>query len=771
MELVSANTKNYLFLTLTQNNETDEMVRARVSMRRDQAFWEGGNSFIACESFRITSAPNEGGLYYQQIPDDFIMSCVRDTGDDTPDAFTPLLSDLAPTGLLSVGAPRVVDKIVTTDLHVRAATTPLTKPTAIAHLSLSDVADAALTETTFDDLVPRLVKYLGQSSITRGSIVRFTDSHNGGARTIDVKITGEPQHGITGPSIGVNGMFIPKITFPDPQNDFICLTPGAPPTSTKGYCEGASLLFSVPHGQKMDANFINNCRDLVRQAPYLHFAGGLPYGAAGLSYHASPFPAGAAFRIMAPQGFQTDIPQANNQFGELVGPISWANNVLKKGDSIKQYTTHWTAGQCTETGKVPVSITDTNFMWQLDIKMTPEFLTNFNSPGPVLNAFATLGESTFMMALKDTVLSRHGFSCYVTGSVTSANDEIDQIVNTVSLATSGPGSEIIINRGNENVTVYTPNEFYMLFNRAGVTDDATPPWLLQTDENGGFAVQWKMDTSKPVTQFSISKSMCDSLGLNPWMDFEQTQTNMSKRKYTVTLLDTNYHSAEESGSVAMASYIVDQPIEACTLYSTGAPPIPAHTDANGLPVARNWVFKQVCNVGRKQYRILSIQSAQIEIGQSFASRLVPQLVWSDNNIQMYQYSGLPQRGQIRNTGQISVESWGTFSMINLVIPNIPFQSMLGGESDARILASLRLPFQYSTNNGPSGAVSETGFAYYGDLLFNSDSSRSYLRITTDQQLFDCDVEARLIRRDGSMEIMQIPYKGQFQVKLRLLQTQ
>ena len=97
--------------------------------------------------------------------------------------------------------------------------------------------------------------------------------------------------------------------------------------------------------------------------------------------------------------------------------------------------------------------------------------------------------------------------------------------------------------------------------------------------------------------------------------------------------------------------------------------------------------------------------------------------------------------------------------------------MLGGESDARILASLRLPFQYSTNNGPSGAVSETGFAYYGDLLFNSDSSRSYLRITTDQQLFDCDVEARLIRRDGSMELMQIPYKGQFQVKLRLLQTQ
>ena len=54
MELVSANTKNFLFLTLSQYNEQQKLVRARVRMRRDQPFWEGGNSFLACESFRVS---------------------------------------------------------------------------------------------------------------------------------------------------------------------------------------------------------------------------------------------------------------------------------------------------------------------------------------------------------------------------------------------------------------------------------------------------------------------------------------------------------------------------------------------------------------------------------------------------------------------------------------------------------------------------------------------------------------------------------------------
>ena len=73
MELVSPNTKNFLFLTMSQYNDTNEMQRARVSMRRDQSFWQGGNSFLACEGFRISASPNPGGLYYKRVTDNYFM--------------------------------------------------------------------------------------------------------------------------------------------------------------------------------------------------------------------------------------------------------------------------------------------------------------------------------------------------------------------------------------------------------------------------------------------------------------------------------------------------------------------------------------------------------------------------------------------------------------------------------------------------------------------------------------------------------------------------
>jgi len=79
MELVSANTINYLFITMSQFNEQNGLVRARVTMRRDQPFWEGGNSFIACESFRISAAPSQGGLYYKILPDNFFVGAVSRT--------------------------------------------------------------------------------------------------------------------------------------------------------------------------------------------------------------------------------------------------------------------------------------------------------------------------------------------------------------------------------------------------------------------------------------------------------------------------------------------------------------------------------------------------------------------------------------------------------------------------------------------------------------------------------------------------------------------
>ena len=110
MELVDANTKNYLFLTMSQYNDQDKLVRARVSMRRDQAFWQGGNSFIACESFRISAAPSQGGLYYTILPGDFYIGAVnRETTPDEQEAFEPLLKSGRTLEAGDIGHPASIE--------------------------------------------------------------------------------------------------------------------------------------------------------------------------------------------------------------------------------------------------------------------------------------------------------------------------------------------------------------------------------------------------------------------------------------------------------------------------------------------------------------------------------------------------------------------------------------------------------------------------------------------------------------------------------------
>ena len=749
MELVSANTKNYLFLTLTQNNEQDELVRARVSMRRDQSFWEGGNSFIACESFRITSAPNAGGLYYQQVPEDFVISANRVTGHSDPDnAFDDLEETTPPFGYMSAGVARVGDKLVSKDVAVKKGKTN----TLTATLQLAKGDSTSLDETKFEDLVPRVSRYIGQSRVSRNSILEFTDT---ATDAVKVLLTSEPQHTFQGPGLGSNGLFVPLVSFPNGAMDF--------QNKTNRYFPGASVKFEAVSGFNLSSSYTDLVTQMVANCGFIH-ASGSPGG-----FHGAFYADGAVFQIMRPRGMECTIPEATDVNGFLVAPLFWDNapKLPKEGDPCHMYINGaLKRGKITSTGDIPQLETPTSFIWQLDIQQTAN---NAGAANQHQLTGAIMAANEFCAASIGTKLSMN-YNFTISGTVQGNDLDIGAVCNTIKLARKTINSTVAVSRGGRAVTVYTPNELFHMFNNSG--DGAlTPPWLLQTDENGGFTVQWNMTTDNVCTDFSISKAMCDSLGLNAWMDYEQVQSTQKTHKYMVTLLDTAYRDLEDTDNVSFTNFVKDVPISEVF---HGVPPdgplIPV-TDPNAIPpTVANWTYMDQVTYNGVGHYILSIQGTETDVGEGKRTRLIPDLV-DVNGVQMYRYSGLPNKGQIHNDGQISVESWGTFSMINLVIPNIPFQSMLGGQSDARILASLRLPFQYTTSNDPNGAVSSTGFSYYGDLLFNSDSSRSYLRITTDQQLFDCDVEARLIRRDGSMEIMQIPYKGQFQVKLRLLQTQ
>ena len=168
MELVSANTKNYLYLTLSQFNEEDRLARARVSMRRDQPFWEGGNSFIACESFRITSAPNEGGLYYNTVDPSFFIGGTLNDSVPAPAAavYNPLIN-AAPPGFDSFdaatgqGVPRSADKLVASRVVIQN-----TDISADLHCSKPD--GTPIDEGNTYDIIPRYSTYFGPHRVQQG---------------------------------------------------------------------------------------------------------------------------------------------------------------------------------------------------------------------------------------------------------------------------------------------------------------------------------------------------------------------------------------------------------------------------------------------------------------------------------------------------------------------------------------------------------------------------------------------------------------------------
>jgi hypothetical protein len=289
------------------------------------------------------------------------------------------------------------------------------------------------------------------------------------------------------------------------------------------------------------------------------------------------------------------------------------------------------------------------------------------------------------------------------------------------------------------------------------------PYQLQTDENGGFVIHWSDKGIRPANTFKISIALSEELGLDGRFayDVERFIGQEGTDEFQVLKKTTEPWSTEEeyttwlprSALSTSKTEWLPAPVNLPNVsYSTGEAPVLYDRDGNG-------------------YYYVSSHVSMRDTYENVTEYIYPTVEVDQYGELFYEFHDLPSVGKFGNTQHVSVESFSTYSEITIVIPNLPFQSMLGTSSDERILASLRLPFMNGTGNDEQGKVTNTTFGYYGDLIFNTLSSRSYLKVTTDQQLYDCDVEVRLIRRDGQMDVMKLPYKGEFQVKLRLLQTQ
>ena len=160
----------------------------------------------------------------------------------------------------------------------------------------------------------------------------------------------------------------------------------------------------------------------------------------------------------------------------------------------------------------------------------------------------------------------------------------------------------------------------------------------------------------------------------------------------------------------------------------------------------------------------------------------PSYLYTGGDGRIYRrWSYLPEGTIIGNDQTISVGSFATYSSIRLVIPDgLIFSPMLAGKTDARVLAELRLPSpdvtqirsaQYDGTRTETALKMDEAVVPYGDVIWNSSSSKQYLPVTSDNPIYRLNVECRLVPRDPTVEpkVLKLGFNDLLEVKLRLLQ--
>ena len=791
MELVDANTKNYVFLTLSQYNDKQTPTRTRVSMRRDQPFWDGGNSYICCESFRVTSSPSQGGLYYKIFPFNWYMGCDLEHQAPTEN----------PTDYDDLTVP------ASEGTYPWNAASSLYADNVIASLE-GDVAQMqgqffmqgglpgpnANDFPSNDPTVIRtyLNKFCNEHGLTKGTWVQLESQDMGHDGTNEAYVWGRlkypPSSSVTGNGLGPSSMYYPDFTIkPASQAALKAQLPALANSPVDGFFMPMQVMLHPQRGQTMEsvdeiAMVIEALgRGLVIQprtrggldAPEWvppNGGGGLfqVYGIQGIGYNFQNrfFVGGNTDEQME---FHSEAPRFPMKYSKLEeGAVCWID--VLEGDP---------GGY--GTGRYYGTIVSVPNAYRL----SPNIFSLHTQPLPVFKTYvAGLSDAQInnflavhFMLTTDAQALFDAIGCNFEiqvqqeencGPITElTNDTSPWQLGTwdvqASIDHSAAQLSCIRRPGNNgDKYVYTPNEMFLMFNKPDPSVGELP-YKLQTDENGGFVIHWNDIGLRPATTFRISIALSEELGLNGHFqyDVERYQGHVSTDEFQVLKQALQPWLADEEFttwlpraalSTSKTEWLPAPPNVATINFSSGEAPVLYDRDGNG-------------------YYFVSSHVTTADQYENVIEHIYPTVETDQYGELYYEYHDLPAFGKIANTQQVSVESFSTYSEITIVIPNLPFQSMLGTSSDERILASLRLPFMNGTGNDYSGAVTQTTFGYYGDLIFNTLSSRSYLKVTTDQQLYDCDVEVRLIRRDGQMDVMKLPYKGEFQVKIRLLQTQ
>ena len=799
---MDANTKNYVFLTLSQYNADQDLVRTRVSMRRDQPFWDGGNSYICCESFRVTSSPSQGGLYYKLFPYDWYMGCKipQDRDAQPPNNDASWESSVVSS---TAAEPTMAALMLVTGGGDHGTTLPTftnNDNTLETELVVWGVVDHDIVPDTLESQDPRTIRaalegYCNQYMLANKGWVRIVQDTgaNGNDPGYAIgRLQGNPANAITGNGLGVDSLYYPEIEVAHPAtalNTLAVMAALSKPAIVDQAFEISFKLLGQPNSGEVTMaspeynSLLNNMgKGLHVQVRTSHthpkvwqpvVYGGIynVLGVVGMEYEFEQqfFPdtnvapdtrtrgacSGAPYRPMffsewkegATCWIDIDANDAKFTAGRYYGHVQVLPNI-----AAETFVTGFMGSIQTNYVTLDLHLQATDVLYDLITTGAPE-----DAPLPIAARTEMLAQkwilTTTNQAVGGAIKTKIKFDIEEEANLAKPFQDIGAVQFA---ANRNAHQKVSIRRPNKYI--YTPNEMFFAFNHVD-HQVGHLPYKIQTDENGGFCIYWQPDDSTSHS-FIISVGLSEALGLNNFFEYDWDEY-LHDTDYNLMYLMKVSHGTHQDEDISVWMNHDDLFLDEAKTVDV---PMPVPAGIDGAPlIVWDSDGNEYTYVRTYEYRERRFQTIK---------RYVNATVHTDEDgTQYYRYNNLPGNGYIRNTEMVSVESFSTYSEITLVIPNLPFQSMLGTSSDERILASLRLPFENGTNNDGDGQVTNSTFSYYGDLIFNTLASRSYLKVTTDQALYDCDVEVRLIRRDGQMDVMQLPFQGEFQVKLRLLQTQ
>ena len=328
----------------------------------------------------------------------------------------------------------------------------------------------------------------------------------------------------------------------------------------------------------------------------------------------------------------------------------------------------------------------------------------------------------------------------------------------------------------ETKVAYTPNHFFEYFNCGFNTEK--PPYALGTDPNGGFRLTVLRDD---LNVLEISKIMCDDMGLNAFMNFDGVTFKKNQTvQYLMTMIpvDVNFLPAQDfSGNADFRVRVLEGDIAQFSIYDTAAQQVtgPLRADTPPLTIIQN-------NIDQVFYQFLNLQPKFVTESTISQGTVTPTVNIDDKGEYVYRYTNPKIGSYISNDATVSIGGFSMFSDIRIVVPvGVIFNPMLSGRSDARILAEMRLPYSNTASvvqgmgpaASPEGLIMSTNSSFFGDVIWNSISSKQYLKVTSQNPIYEILCEIRLVYRDQTIEpkVLYLGYNDVFDLKLRLLQTQ